>query len=171
MSRRGFTLVELILAIFILGIGMVSVAALFPVGLAQQQATEDEVYGPVVARHAMELLRSRLRQEDFGAFEDFSDPLTVNVTRDPVPLQRSSPNPLDSQGFPRATTISGDWSWKRPGLCLKDDTDTADVDEAGMMDVFSGLYTRLKVARSWSGMPQTSLVIADFLTEFPDGIP
>ena len=33
MRRRGFSLVELILAIFVLGIGMISVAALFPAGI------------------------------------------------------------------------------------------------------------------------------------------
>ena len=57
MKRRAFTLVELVLAIFILGIGMISVAALFPAGMAQQQASDDEVYGPMVAKQAFELLR------------------------------------------------------------------------------------------------------------------
>ena len=53
MMRRAFSLVELILAIFILGIGMISVAALFPAGIIQQQFAEDDVYGPIVANHAL----------------------------------------------------------------------------------------------------------------------
>ena len=36
MKRRAFTLVELVLAIFILGIGMISVAALFPAHEVEQ---------------------------------------------------------------------------------------------------------------------------------------
>ena len=65
-SNRAFSLVELIIAILILGIGMISIAALFPAGIKQQEIAEDDVYGPLVAKHAMELLRTRLKQEDFG---------------------------------------------------------------------------------------------------------
>jgi prepilin-type N-terminal cleavage/methylation domain-containing protein len=170
--RRGFTLVELILAIFILGIGMISVAALFPAGIAQQQASEDEVYGPLVAKHAFDLLRSRLAQDDFGTFEEFTPPGSGAVVRDPVPINRTFPNPVQD-GVVRPTTLTGDWSWKRPGISVADDPGTADIDEKGMVDVFSLLYNRRSNGRPVPAgqydAPQVG--VSDLLTEFPRGIP
>ena len=138
MTRRGFSLVELILAIFILGIGMISVAALFPAGIVQQQFAEDEVYGPIVAKHALSLLRSRLSQEDFGTFEEFTPVGTAVIVRDPVPLTRST----ERQG---PATVSGDWTWKRPGMCVADNPATNGTDEAGMYDIFSLIHTAQRV--------------------------
>jgi prepilin-type N-terminal cleavage/methylation domain-containing protein len=165
--RRGFTLVELILAIFILGIGMISVAALFPAGIAQQQASEDEVYGPIVAKHAFDLIRSRVRPEDFGTYEEFTPPGSAVVARDPCPLEQSGPNAASPSGVTQPTTISGDWNWKRPGVVLKDDPATTDVDEQGMVDIFSLLYTRRRAGRSNAA---TAFGLSDFLTELPEGI-
>lgn len=138
MRRRGFSLVELILAIFILGIGMISVAALFPAGIVQQQYAEDEVYGPIVAKHAMSLLRSRLAQDDFGSFEEFSPVGNAVIARDPVPLDRTTARTGPA-------TISGDWTWKRPGLCVADNAVTSGIDEAGMYDIFSLILTAQRV--------------------------
>jgi|GEM_PF-340230 len=175
MKRSAFTLVELVLAIFVLGIGMISVAALFPAGIAQQQASEDDTYGPLVAKQAFELLRSKLSQSDFGTFEEFSDPASTQVVRDPIPLQKVSANSVDSNTrVTNATTISGDWVWKRPGMILKDDASTNEIDEAGMLDIFSDLFTRLKSGRpddpSQKPLDKT-LSATDLLTEFPKGIP
>jgi len=170
--RRGFTLVELILAIFILGIGMISVAALFPAGIAQQQASEDEVYGPLVAKHAFDLLRSRLSQDDFGTFEQFTPPGGGAVVRDPVPVTRATANPVE-RGIVRPTTLTGDWSWKRPGVSVADDPGTADVDEKGMVDVFSLLFYRRANGRPVPAGQYDAPGVqqADLLTEFPLGIP
>ena len=142
-SNRAFSLVELIIAILILGIGMISIAALFPAGIKQQEIAEDDVYGPLVARHAMELLRTRLKQEDFGSFEDFSSDTVVNTktVRDKIPLNAEisrSPNTL-------APTIANDWIWKRPGFVTVDDPATKDRDEKAMYDVFSYYRTRLGI--------------------------
>ena len=144
-ANRAFTLVELIIAIFILGIGMISIASLFPAGIKQQEIAEDDVYGPLVARHAMELLRTRLKQEDFGCFEDFSsETLTV---RDPIPLQTTT----NVAASALAPTIAKDWIWKRPGFVTADDGNSNDRDEAGMYDIFSYYGTRRNTSRSYSG--------------------
>jgi len=71
--RRGFSLVELLLAIFILSIGVISVAALLPAGIYQQRQAVDDVLGPVVANNAIALLRTRLSPDDFG-FDGNFDP-------------------------------------------------------------------------------------------------
>ena len=69
--RRAFSLIELLLSVFILAIGIISVSALFPAGIAQQQQTADDQLGPVVAEQALGLLRSRVKSEDFGTLEEF----------------------------------------------------------------------------------------------------
>ncbi|MEI6272375.1 MAG: type II secretion system protein [Phycisphaerae bacterium] len=145
MNRRAFSLVELIIAIFILGIGMISIAALFPAGIKQQEIAEDDVYGPLVAKHAMELLRTRLKQEDFGSFEDFSS--DTNTVRDPVPLQSSTNVGTGAV----ASTIAKDWIWKRPGFITVDDASSTGCDEAGMYDIFSYYSTRKNVGGNRSG--------------------
>ncbi len=162
MNRRGFSLVELILAIFVLGIGMISIAALFPAGIVQQQFAEDEVFGPIVAKHAMSVVRSRLGQDDFGTFEEFTPVNATSIARDPVPLTRTTARTGPA-------TVSGDWTWKRPGLCVNDNSATAAVDEAGMYDVFSLLL----MAQS-AGRPLASGIAAagygKQLSDVPDGI-
>ncbi|MHC4129030.1 MAG: type IV pilus modification PilV family protein, partial [Planctomycetota bacterium] len=71
MRCKGFTLTEVLMAIFILGIGVLGIAALFPAGIAQQRASVDDVIGPLVADNAIALLRARLEPGDFGTFEEF----------------------------------------------------------------------------------------------------
>lgn len=66
LHGRGFTLVELLLAIFILGIGIISVAALFPAGIAQQRQSADDTIGAQVAENAMAIIRSKVKPEMFG---------------------------------------------------------------------------------------------------------
>ena len=157
-ANRAFTLVELVIAIFILGIGMISIASLFPAGIKQQEIAEDDVYGPLVARHAMELLRTRLKQEDFGCFEDFSsETLTV---RDPIPLGNVSATGAVS-------TIAKDWIWKRPGFVTADDTNSNDRDEAGMYDIFSYYGTRRSTSRSYSGSNPPGMISSATLSDVP----
>ena len=87
----GFSLMEVLMSIFILAIGIISISALFPAGIAQQRHAVDDMMGPIVANNAMTILRSKLRPEDFGADEDFN---------------------LFSSAQLR--TLHGDWEWRRP---------------------------------------------------------
>lgn len=118
--RRGFSLVEVLLGIFILGIGIIAIAALFPAGIAQQRQSVDDIIGPLVANNAISVLRLKLKQEDFGTFEEFTPGATLTA--------------------PMAT-IEGDWPWMRPGQLRSDDPSTPAVDEAGSYDVFSARGT------------------------------
>ena len=155
-SNRAFSLVELIIAILILGIGMISIAALFPAGIKQQEIAEDDVYGPLVAKHAMELLRTRLKQEDFGCFEEFSD--NQYTVRDPIPLGNVSATGAVS-------TIAKDWIWKRPGFVTVDDPLTTGQDEAGMYDIFSYYITRINMGVGRSAVP--ALIPNEFMQSEP----
>jgi prepilin-type N-terminal cleavage/methylation domain-containing protein len=149
MRRHGFSLIEVLLAIFILGIGAISIASLFPVGIAQQRSSFDDVMGPIVADNALSLLRARLEPGDFGVFSNFGN-RNVELARPPL------------------ETVPGDWPWLRPGFVLKDDVGTAKFngepyDERGSIDIFSYRFTRR--AR---GLPQANTALA---TEFPPGLP
>jgi len=145
MMRRAFSLIELLLAVFILAIGIISVSALFPAGIAQQQQTTDDQLGPVVAEQALGLLRSRVRPEDFGSFEEFG---ILNVL--------SGSTVTGSYAYRPAP---GDWSWIRPGVIrtAQPDVQLPAAEQPGSIDLFS------RVAQRTNG---TS---AEYC-EFPQGI-
>ena len=108
---RGFSLIEVLLAIFILGIGAISIAAIFPAGIVQQRQTVDDMLGPIVANNALEVLRSKLHQRDFGLF-------------------------LDASGLPIAdpaipSSVKGDWAWRRPAFFM-----TGAVAPKGSISIF-----------------------------------
>lgn len=48
-SRQGFSFVEVLFAILILGVGLIMIAAMFPVAIRQTQATMEETVGRTVA--------------------------------------------------------------------------------------------------------------------------
>jgi len=126
-SRRAFSLVELLLAVFILGIGIIGISALFPAGIAQQRQANDDIMGPIVADNAMAILRTKLNPEWFGTMEEFgsADLMFPNVS---APVTHHS-------------TVPGDWEWKRPGFLFKKMSTVADIDERGAIDIFSAYYT------------------------------
>lgn len=110
-ARRGFSLIEVLLAIFILGIGIISIGAIFPAAIVQQRQSFDDAMGPLVAENALALLRTRLRQSDFGFAEDFE-----GYAAAPLDLVFESAYGLVNTGAPR---VLGDWGWRRPAMLLQ----------------------------------------------------
>lgn len=110
--RRGFTLVEMLLAVFVIAIGTISVFALFGVGLTQQRQSQDDMIGPTIAQNAIETLRLKLSPDMFG-YRNLS-----GFPSDPV------------------ATLPGDFSWSVPAHKFQDDPSTPDRDEAGIADIF-----------------------------------
>jgi len=137
--RRGFTLVELIIAILVLGIGLVLLAAIFPAGIAQQQFSNDDVFGRVVADHALSVIRSKVGSDDFGTFEQFylGDARATGASGDVELPHRLG---TQAQNAPFTRGISGDWTWKRPGFVFDDPSTPFDE---GKIDIFSWEGTRL----------------------------
>ncbi|HWB20712.1 MAG TPA: hypothetical protein VG711_10455 [Phycisphaerales bacterium] len=115
--RCAFSLVEVLLGIFILGIGVISIAALFPAGIVQQRESVDQVTGPIVANNALSIIRMKVQPSDFGTLDEFNVGLN-NVSHE----------------YP---TIAGDWCWIRPALVLNNDGATTNFDETGSIDIFS----------------------------------
>ncbi len=135
-KRLGFSLVELLLAIFILGIGVISIATLFPAGIAQQQKTADDIAGPIVARNALTLIRSNVEQEDFGRAEDF-EPLWSPFLCGPA-IQEGNENEWP--------TICGDWMWRRPAIVSNRygvNGDPESVSVRGAIDIFAAPNTEI----------------------------
>ena len=117
-GRRAFSLTEMLLAVFILAIGVISISILFPVAIAQQQRSADDITGTVVAENAIALLRTKLRQEQFGW-------LNLDIT---------------SPDDPDFVTLPGDFRWRRPAFFLNDTVDANyGLIPAGSIDIFAGL--------------------------------
>ena len=118
-SRRSlaFSLIEVLLAVFILGVGVIAIAALFPAGIAQQRQSVDDTIGPIVANNALAVLRSKLHPEHFGFFVDgFGNP----------------------DFDPLLPTIRGDWGWRRPAFFTKPATLPGSVSvSAGSISIFN----------------------------------
>ena len=129
--RRGFSLIEVLLAIFILGVGVIAVAALFPAGIAQQRRSVDDIIGPIVANNAMAVLRTRLRAEDFGTFEEH-----VSTYVSP--------------------TIDGDWLWRRPGFFFNDTPFFGDTILAGSISIFRNSNAVPQAMEPGIGIPWNS---------------
>jgi prepilin-type N-terminal cleavage/methylation domain-containing protein len=151
MTRRAFTLVEVLLAVFILGIGIISVSALFPAGIVQQRASNDDALGPVVAQHAMGVIRSKVSQDDFGTFEEYG---------------------LYDLGGTAPTTIPGDWLWKRPTMYFQEQldgvgwTDDPFENDAGAIDIFGTLaLNKIVISQGLTGF-SNNLNVLRFGSEF-----
>jgi len=102
--RRGLTLVEVLLAVFILGIGVISIAAIFPAGIAQQRQSNDDTIGSIVADNAIALIRTRLDPSYFG-------PPSFGGNQPAVSIPGSVP---------------GDFGWARPGFVTANNGTTID---------------------------------------------
>jgi hypothetical protein len=76
LNRRGISLTEILIGIMVLGIGVISLATLFPIGLLQMKRAVNNVRGTLVAQSAWNEVRIRnLLAPPFGPTADvFSRP-------------------------------------------------------------------------------------------------
>ena len=142
-ERQGFSLIELLMSIMILAIGLISVAALFPAGIVQQQRAKESIDGPSVARSALETLRSKLSQTDFGDWTDF-------YTSDEIGELFREEAFLESPSY---YLEEGDWPWLRPALINPQGWDGDDVYR-GAVDVFN-----------WNGARDSATTVTDLDTD------
>jgi prepilin-type N-terminal cleavage/methylation domain-containing protein len=131
--QRGFSLAEMLLAVFILAIGVISIAALFPAGIALQRQAADDTVGPIVAKNAFATIRAKLSQEDFGSFQDFGVPVQYVPGQGPIGTIRPA-------GGTDIGQLSGDWGWMRPSF-YTNATAAGDAN-LGTIDIFSANTTR-----------------------------
>jgi len=132
------------MAIFILGIGLVSVASLLPAGIVLQQRAEDELMGPIVAADALDLLRARLTTRDFGSWWDFHEAqqqwLIDNGNGDYADTLDDAVDQAleaESNSHPGFWLSRDSWPWQRLAVVTELE-DTADpVVPVGTADVFN----------------------------------
>ncbi len=87
-KRGGLSLIEILIAMFLLAVGLISLAALFPVGLARLGRATDDTRGAVLARTARAIsIAGPLYAPPWGAIANayIADPVQPDGTvRDPV---------------------------------------------------------------------------------------
>jgi len=66
-ATRGFTLIEVLLAVFILGIGLVMVACIFPVAADWSRQNAEESIASNIARNARTIILTKYAPSDFSA--------------------------------------------------------------------------------------------------------
>lgn len=104
-AGRGFSLTEVLMAIFVLGIGILSIASLFPAGIAQQRQSVDDITGPIVADNALSMIRTRVQKDDFGS---------------PYWYQHNFDEPVTGQ--------LGDWDWRAPVYAIDGDLNESGIE-------------------------------------------
>ena len=153
-QTRGFSLMELLIAVFVLGIGLIGISALFAAGISQQRQAIDVFQGEMVAENALALLRVKLKSQWFGTMEDFN-------TEDQITPSTIASQPLSN------SPIDGDWSWKRPGFIFSDYPSTP-INENGAIDIFSAYLTRYYLNQNDSNIQNLladPLVLSKIATE------
>lgn len=169
VGSRAFSLAEMLIAVLVLGIGLISISALLPSGILIQRSASDDVYGPIVAEQALSMIRSKVHPEDFGMMEEFTELGDADRSSG-----RSDTN-ATAAGFgmpwPTRPSLPGDWGWKRPGVIYDDlgnpSNPWADgIDETGAIDIFSHYFTKRMLALPDAGWYSA----AGLATEFPAGV-
>jgi type II secretory pathway pseudopilin PulG len=84
--RAGFTFIEVLFAVILLGIGFIMIAAVFPVAIQQTSAVSDETQGTALARDAIKKIQA--------AADSMVTGTASTATLFPVPTGASPTNPL-----------------------------------------------------------------------------
>jgi prepilin-type N-terminal cleavage/methylation domain-containing protein len=173
--RRGFSLVEMLFAIFILGLGVISIASLFPVGLTQQQRSADAIIGPTIANNALEVIRGKVKADDFGWFDNLGNIYLPPPQNPGTGIATDFRYPSGS-GF--APGLQGDWSWRRPAFYIGNGALDQDQDQfgntrnisAGSINLFEGLNIGTSAADTNTEIPFNSVKYFNGLISAPPRI-
>src|SRR5258706_10318958 len=97
-TRAGFTFMEILFAVIIMGVGMIMVAAMFPAAIKQTQANVEDGASVTVSRSAINVMAQLGRQKQVpapappipdGLMDQWMRPLKSN----PVPTPPKIPDP------------------------------------------------------------------------------
>lgn len=102
-ARRGFSFVEILFAVMIMGMGFIMIAVIFPVGVQRTKANFDETQAAAMGRSAFDTLSQSVLAGDF--------PATGNAVGTPgvmVPMQTQDVNFSSPTSSGITTAISND---------------------------------------------------------------
>src|SRR3954465_15077553 len=99
--RSGITLTEILISIMIMGVGMVSLATLFPLGLLRLREANRMTRSSLLAETAMNDLGTRNLLDKKLFLNPQSNPFTYGYTADPWLVDTPGP------GVANSTTLSG----------------------------------------------------------------
>ncbi|MCP4252913.1 MAG: type II secretion system protein [Candidatus Scalindua sp.] len=108
-SQEGFTLIEIGIAIFILGIGLISMLTIFPIGVDSMKKVTQYSNAAVLTESAI----SKLIEKEIFTDTDIMGTLTANQTytyTDAYPLNSKDQNSLFRDSF--GTTTHAQYSWQ-----------------------------------------------------------
>ncbi|NIA16309.1 MAG: prepilin-type N-terminal cleavage/methylation domain-containing protein [Nitrospiraceae bacterium] len=79
-DRRGFTLLEVLIAVAILGVGIIAVMQLFPASMRQTQVANERTAATAVANSELSRLRALDLASDFDSWVDRNTVRTLSET-------------------------------------------------------------------------------------------
>jgi len=107
---RGFSMIEVNLAILILTIGLIMVAAIFPVGADYTRQNAEESVSQTIARNAMAILQTRMDANDFSTVTTTSLQAIPNFLTK-VPVNSRAYNFGSSTPTPVANPDTAQYFW------------------------------------------------------------
>lgn len=132
-SRGGFSLIEVLIGVLILALGLLGLAAVFPVVVRQQRTAADQTQGLAVARNAEAYLRSHTLTSQRSVANAAAPNGGLLAANDPIPIiNRRGLDMLRYQGV-TATNPYSTWSynsgnpllpggWELPTYTLRSNT-------------------------------------------------
>lgn len=153
--RHGFTLIEVLVAIGIVGFGLLSLLTLLPVGLRSTRLAGDFTNAAFLGRQALDQIRARAQISDF-----IDDNLDVTADTTDGNGRQDSGEPTESGFFLEEAAPAGTITWTQtppPGV-LQADT-VRDNDALGYFDlphtVKKGAIRNFRVLDPLAVTPQT----------------
>lgn len=108
-ARRGFTLVEVIIALVILGIGLVGVIQLFPMGLRSSARAENSTRAAILAQQIMEGLKADSHDLPIIPGDPNLYPIPGNGFDDDGRADLRNNHPANAVDFNRNGKLDMDW--------------------------------------------------------------
>jgi uncharacterized protein (TIGR02598 family) len=95
-DRRGFSLIEVVLALLVVAVGMLGVFSLFPSGLSMSKDITDEVRASAFAEELFTAFEAQARWEDWASI---GDPVKVDVAGESISYQDTGVGPPEEVTF------------------------------------------------------------------------
>ncbi len=138
-ASRGFSLIEVLIAVMVLALGLLGVGAVFPVVIRSQRQSQDVVYGQIAARNAAAYITGRQYLVDAIRMLAYDTDQDGNI--DPAPKFRATPwfvwsnKPSTKGGI---DPLTGDMVLPHP---KPPDAATITVKVPGYERLFPGVFT------------------------------